>query len=73
MTAHDREVLSLTASGNGRSCGQHGCCGGVVVPNDIFCFKLTIIDWIGGGKEVDNNNNTVQEEAIKSSSCLGGH
>ena len=36
----------------------------VFVPNDILCFKLTIIDGIGGGKEVDDNN-TMQEEAIK--------
>jgi hypothetical protein len=38
---------------------------GVVVPNDILCFKLTIIDGTCGEKEVDNNNNTMQEEAIK--------
>ena len=36
----------------------------VFVPNDILCFKLTIIDGIGGGKEVDDNS-TMPEEAIK--------
>ena len=36
----------------------------VVVLNDILHFKLTIIDGIGGGKEVDDNN-TMPEEAMK--------
>jgi hypothetical protein len=44
----------------------------LLLPMQFFCFKLTIIDGIGGGKEVDNNNN-MPEEAIKCSSCLGGH
>ena len=56
MTACEGEVLDLGASGNGRSCCQHDCCGMVVVPNYILCFKFTIIDGTGGGKEVDNNN-----------------
>ena len=56
MTACDGEVLALRASGNWRSCCQHDCYGMVVVPNDILSFKLTIIDGIGGGKEVDNED-----------------
>ena len=36
----------------------------VVVLNDILHFKLTIIDGIGGGKEVDDNN-TMPEGAMK--------
>ena len=35
----------------------------LLFPMKFFCFKLTIIDGIGGGKEVDNNN-TMPEEAI---------
>ena len=34
----------------------------VVVPNDILCFKLTIIDGMGRGKEVDNED-IMPEEA----------
>jgi hypothetical protein len=64
MIACDSKVLGLRASGNGKSCSQHDCCSMVVVPNDIFHFKLTITDGIGGGKEVDDNN-TMPEKAIK--------
>ena len=58
------EVLGLRASRNGRSCGQHNCCGIFVVPNDILCFKLTVIDGMGGGKEGDNED-VMPEEDIK--------
>ena len=72
MTARDSEVLGLTASGNGRSSGQHDWCGMVVVLNDILHFKLTIMDRIGGGKEVDDNN-TMPRRSHKGCSCPGCH
>jgi hypothetical protein len=64
MTACDGEVLGLRASGNGSSCCHHDCCGMVIVLDVILPFKLAIIDGIGGGKEVDDNN-TMPEEAMK--------
>ena len=64
MAACDGEVLGLRASGNGRSCGQHNCCGIFVVPNDILRFKFTVIDGMSGGKEGDNKD-VMPEEAIK--------
>ena len=56
MVACNGEVLGLRASGNGRSCGQHICCSIFVVPNDILCFKLKVIDGMSGGMEVDNKD-----------------
>ena len=64
MAACNGEVLGLRASGNGRSCGQHNCCGIFVVPNNILHFKLTVIDGMGGGKEGDNED-VMPEEDIK--------
>jgi hypothetical protein len=64
MTACDSEVLGLIVSGTGRSCCHHDCHSMVVVPNDILHFKLTMIDVMGGGKEVENED-TMPEEAIK--------
>jgi hypothetical protein len=58
------KFLALKAFGNGRSCGQHDCCGMVVVPNDILHLKLPIIDGMGVGKEVDSED-TMPEETIK--------
>ena len=45
-------------------CPITGFCGIVAAPNNILHFILTITDGIGGGKEVDNNNN-MPEEAMK--------
>ena len=28
----------------------------VVVPNGTLCFKLTVIDGMGGGKQIDNED-----------------
>ena len=61
MSAHDGEVLGLQASGNGRSCVQHHCCGMLVVPNDIIKFKTTLIDGMGMGED----SKSFPEEAIK--------
>ena len=58
MVASDGEILGLRASGNGRSCVQHSCCGMVVAPNDIIRFKTTVIDGV-------NQNEGIPEEAIK--------
>jgi hypothetical protein len=60
MSARDGEVLGLQASGNGRSCVQHHCCGTLVVPNDIFKFKTTVID----GMDIDEGSKSILEEAI---------
>jgi hypothetical protein len=61
MSAHDGEVLGLQASGNGRSCFQHHCCGMLVVPNDIIKFKITVIGGMGMGEE----SKSFPEEDIK--------
>ena len=50
MSALDGEVLGLQASGNGRSCVQHHCCGMLVVPNDIIKLKTIVIDGMGMGE-----------------------
>jgi hypothetical protein len=57
-------TTALRPSGNERSFCHHDCCGIVVAPNDILCLKLAIVDGIGGGKEIDDDNN-MPEKAIK--------
>jgi hypothetical protein len=61
MLACDGEVLGLQASGHGRSCVQHHCCGMFVVPNDIIKFKTTVIDGMGMGED----SKSFPEGAIK--------
>ena len=61
MSACDGEVLGLQATGNGRSCVQHDCCGMLVVPNDIIKFKTAVIDGMG----MREGSKSVQKEAIK--------
>jgi hypothetical protein len=61
MSACDCEVLGLRASGNGRTCVQHHCCGMLVVPNDNIKFYTTVIDGMGMGE----GSKSVPEEAIK--------
>ena len=52
------DIFGLLASGNGRSCVQHPCCGMAVILNDIVRFKTTVFVGV-------NQSNGIPEEAIK--------
>ena len=70
MKPCDGQFLGLRAFENGRSCGQHNCCDLFVILNDILSFKLSVIDGVDGGMEVDYKD-IMPEEVIKCYSCSG--
>ena len=40
---HDGEIVGLKGTSNGRSCGQHTCCGSCVREGDLLRFKVGVV------------------------------
>jgi hypothetical protein len=45
------DIVGISASGNGRSCEQHACCGNYLQLNDTVIFKAVMIERDG---EIEN-------------------